>query len=86
MVAELAHAMWFDSQEDTLEFLHKAGLEPEPSSGGGWQLTVHRMLKVDHQVASFRQRSERLCSQQSPTRCTIVTQHSLPALAQMLKP
>lgn len=68
-VAELAHAMWFDNQEDTLEFLLKAGLEPEQSSTGAWQLVLQRSLKVDSQAASFRQRSARLCNQQAATRC-----------------
>lgn len=71
-VAELAHAMWFDSQEDTLEFLLKAGLEPEQSSTGTWQLVLHRSLRVDPQVASFRQRSGRLCNQQAAPRCQSV--------------
>lgn len=68
-LAELAHAMWFDKQEDTLEFLLKAGLEPEHNSAGAWQLVLHRSLKVDAQAASFRQRSARLCNQQAATRC-----------------
>ena len=72
-VAELAHAMWFDSQEDTLEFLLKAGLESEQSSTGTWQLVLHRSLRVDSQAASFRQRSGRLCSQQAAPRCQLVT-------------
>lgn len=72
-VAELAHAMWFDSQEDTLEFLLKAGLEPQQSSTGIWQLVLHRSLRVDSQAASFRQRSGRLCGQQAAPRCQSVT-------------
>ena len=71
--AELAHAMWFDNQEDTLEFLLKAGLEPEQSSTGAWQLILHRSLKVDSQAASFRQRSARLCDQQAAIRCQSVS-------------
>ena len=72
-VAELAHAMWFDRQEDTLEFLLKAGLEPEQSGTGAWQLVLHRSLKVDPQAASFRQRSARICNQQAATRCPSVS-------------
>ena len=60
--------MWFDSEDDTLEFLLKAGLEPEQSSTGAWQLVLHRSLKVDAQAGSFRQRSARLCSLQAATR------------------
>ncbi len=56
--------MWFDSEEDTLDFLLKASLQPEQSSTGTWQLVLHRALKVDHQAASFRQRSARLCNLQ----------------------
>lgn len=67
-VAELAHAMWFDGVDDTLDFLLKAGLEPEQSSTGSWQLVLHRALKVDPQAASFKQRSARLCNLQDPTR------------------
>ena len=59
--------MWFDNVGDTLDFLLRAGLEPEQSNGL-WQLVLHRSLKVDPQVASFRQRSARLCSLQHPTR------------------
>ena len=67
-VSELTHAMWFDSDDDTLEYLQKASLQPEQSSTGTWQLVLHRSLKVDHQAASFRQRSARLCSLQLPVR------------------
>ena len=67
-VAELTHAMWFDSEEETLAFLQKASLQPEHSSTGTWQLVLHRSLRVDPQAASFRQRSARLCSLQLPRR------------------
>ena len=67
-VAELTHAMWFDSEEETLAFLLKASLQPEQSSTGAWQLVMHRSLRVDPQAASFRQRSARLCSLQLPRR------------------
>lgn len=77
-VAELAHAMWFDSEEDTLDFLLKAGLEPEQSSTGTWQLVLHRSLRVDPQAASFRQRSARLCDLQAPTRYRPALPSSLP--------
>ena len=67
-VAELTHAMWFDSEEETLAFLQKSSLQPEQSSTGAWQLVLHRSLRVDPQAASFRQRSARLCSLQLPCR------------------
>lgn len=60
--------MWSDSETDAIEYLGKAGLEPEQASSGGWQLVLHRSLKVDAQAASFRQRSARLCNQQNPVR------------------
>ena len=60
--------MWSDGESDAIEFLNKAGLEPEQSSNGTWQLILHRALKVDAQAASFRQHSTRLCNQQNPIR------------------
>ena len=60
--------MWFDSEEETVEYLLKASLQPEQSSTGAWQLVLHRSLKVDPQAASFRQRSARLCNLQLPRR------------------
>lgn len=67
-VAKIAQAMWSDSEADAIEYLHKAGLEPEQASSGSWHLVLHRALKVDPQAASFRQRSARLCNQQDPVR------------------
>lgn len=60
--------MWSDGESDAIDYLSKAGLEPEQSSNGTWQLILHRVLKVDAQAASFRQRSARLCNQQNPIR------------------
>lgn len=67
-VSKLAQAMWSDSEADAIQYLNKAGLEPEQASNGAWQLVLHRALKVDAQAASFRQRSARLCNQQKPVR------------------
>ncbi|KAL0031492.1 hypothetical protein WJX77_003186 [Trebouxia sp. C0004] len=51
-VAELTHAMWFDSEEETLSFLLKASLQPEQSSTGAWQLVLHRSQNVHDQAES----------------------------------
>ena len=67
-LSKLAQTMWSDSETDAIEYLSKAGLEPEQASSGGWQLVLHRSLKVDAQAASFRQHSARLCNQQNPVR------------------
>lgn len=80
-VAELTHAMWFDSEEETLAFLQKASLQPEESSTGAWQLVLHRSLRVDPQAASFRQRSARLCSLQLPRRSQNVQDQAVSAAA-----
>lgn len=60
--------MWSDGESDAIDYLNKAGLEPEQSSNSTWQLILHRALKVDAQAASFRQHSTRLCNQQNPIR------------------
>ena len=38
------------------------------TSDGTWNLVLHRVLKLDPQAASFKQRSARLCNQQNPVR------------------
>ena len=73
--------MWFDSEEDTLEFLLRASLQPEQGPTGAWHLVLHRALKLDPQAASFRQRSARLCNQQLHPRSRNVHDQAQPALA-----
>lgn len=75
--------MWFDSEEETVEFLLKASLQPEQSNTGAWQLILHRSLKVDSQAASFRQRSARLCSLQLPRRSLNVLDQAGTAAAEV---